>query len=222
MLSLEAQNNSKVNEHFIGLHGGYGFSAIYNETNSEVYFYYDDFNKKAIETRSYIPGYSFGISYKPFLERLAGLNIELNYVKKGGYNNFYYDIFSDPGDSIYVLFEQRFDYIELPILTNIRIGKKNSRINFYGGPHIAYLLNQNIRFLESTYGRTYQIKTGNKFDFGLNAGMGYGYCFGKSTVEFVVKYSHSLSNIYEQQTINKSFLSQNQVISGSLYYFFKL
>jgi hypothetical protein len=222
ILSVSAQEKPSVKDNLVGLHVGTGMSAIYNETRSDVYFMYDDYNQKFITVSPYITGYSFGLSYKSFMEKSAGITIELNYVTKGGYNNFYYDMNHSAGDSIYVLFKQSLKYIEIPVLTNIRVGKKNGKLNFYGGPHISYLIKQSMVFLENSYGRNFQVKTGNKFDFGLDGGLGYSYTFGKNTVEMIVKYSHSLSNIYEQQTINKSFLSQNQVISGSIYYYFKI
>jgi len=183
---------------------------------------YDDLSGTDIQITPYLQNYSLGISYKAFMEKSAGLLVELNYVKKGGYNNYFYDTDTSTVDALLILFRQDLDYIEIPVLTDIRIGKKNGRIHFYGGPHIAYLIKQNVTFLESNYGREYLTKTDKKFDFGLNAGLGYGYYFGKSTVELSIRYSHSLSNIFEQQTINKAFVSQNQVVSASLYYYFKL
>jgi hypothetical protein len=208
-----------IKEHFVGLHGGYGVSSIFSEVLLNPY---DDFNGTSIILNPYIQGYTFGIGYKSFHERSAGLSVELNFVNKGGYNNFYFDTDTTTKDSLLITFKQNFKYIEIPVLTNIRIGKKKGKINIYGGPHIAYLLSQNLSFLESNYGRNYQTKTKNKFDFGLNAGLGYSRYFGKSSIECVIKYSHSLTNNFEQQTINKAFLSQNQVISASLYYYFKL
>lgn len=213
------QDTTKINEHYIGLHGAAVISTIFSEYDLDVI---DDVSGMDIQFTPYLQGYSFGISYKTFMEKSAGLLVELNYVKKGGYNNFFYDTDTSTVDSKLVLFRQDLDYIEMPVLTDIRIGKKNGRIHFYGGPHIAYLIKQNVTLLESDNGKVYLTKTDKKIDFGLNVGLGYGYSFGKSTVELSIKYSHSLSNIFEQQTINKAFVSQNQVVSGMLYYYYKL
>ncbi len=214
-----AQINNKIKENYLGFHFDINQSRIYSEYNLDVL---NSETNEEINVTGYHSGYSFGVSYKNFIEKYAGISLELNYITKGGYNNFYYDTDIETADSILILFKQELNYLEFPVYMNLRFGKKNGKFNAYAGPHVGYLLYQKLITLEDTNNRIYQTVVKNKFDFGLNIGFGYGYSFGNNSFEFLIKYSHSLSNIFEQQTINKAFLSQNQVISASLYYYYKI
>ncbi len=216
---LNAQNGQKVKEFYLGMQGAGSLTSIFSEYKFEDYALIST----AIPPSSpYLKGYSTGISFRNYMEKSAGILIELNIVKKGGYNYFFYDTDSLSPDLTAVLFRQDLQYFELPILTDIRIGKKAGRLHFYGGPVVSYLFNQKLELLESDNGRTYLTETGRKFEFGIIGGLGFSYSVRKHVLELSARYNHSLSSIYEPQLINKAFLSQNQVISAILQYYYQL
>jgi len=178
---------------------------------------------KLYRCTSYLNSFSGGLSFKNFSEKLVGISVDLKYVPKGGYAEYTYD--SDTVAVLPVLFRYLPKYIELTPLMNIRTGKKRSHINIYAGPHISWLINDNIEFAGGTDTEihTYKNTANTKFEFGLDVGAGYSFDFKKSCIELRFLYSHGLSNIFDVETTNYSYwFIQNQVISASLAYYYKL
>jgi hypothetical protein len=200
-------------ENFIGIKGGYGYSAINLNvllTNSSLYLK---------------EGKIAGITFKNLSKKYTGLIMELNYVEKGGQNFYEKSKLTDSTGVIEaeIPFIHSLNYIELPFLMNIRIGKHKSKININGGPHIGYLVKENIKFTETNLTEGQFINHVNlKFEYGINVGIGYGFQFNKGLIDFEIRYSHGLTNIFASQSINNSLISQNQVLVATLAYYIKL
>ncbi len=209
-----SQETEWETQNYIGINAGPTMTSIFLIYNTT------DTSRMIDINNPYLISYSAGLSFKNFSERLVGISVDLNYIQKGGYNEFIYDdtlAVTSP-----VLFRYLPSYIELTPLMNIRTGKKRSHINFYAGPHISWLLNDKIEFSE-TNGHIYKNTADSKFEFGLNAGAGYSFDFKKSSVELRFLYSQGLTDVFNPETSNPyHWFIQNQVISASLAYYYKL
>lgn len=216
-INLFAQEDSVfVPEHLIGITGGMNMVAIF----SEEPLTYTDRQGNYIVSSPYLFRNLGGISYKYISGKNVGLLVELLYNQKGGYNEFMFDKQGNVSDSI--LFNHQLDYLEFSFLTDVRLGKKHSKINLYFGPHADYLFKQNLNILEDTFGKEYVNGTDIKFEFGINVGGGYSFHFNKGEVELRFIYNHDFTNIFEEKTVNNFSFNQNQVYSLSLSYYYKL
>ncbi len=215
---LKAQEDEPafIPEHLIGFTGGMNMVSVF----SEGLLTYTDKQGNYIVKNPYLFRNSGGLSYKYITGKNVGLLVELLYNQKGGYNEFMFDKYGNVTDSI--LFNHQLDYAEFAFLTDVRLGKKHSKINIYLGPHIAYLLKQKIIILEDTFGKEYVNGTDLKFEFGIDAGGGYGFHFNKGEVELRFLYNHDFTNIFKEKTVNNFSFNQNQVFSLSLSYYYKL
>ncbi len=168
----------------------------------------------------YLNSYTAGLSFKNFSERLIGISVDLNYIKKGGYSEFNLD--DTLAATSEVLYRYSPSYIELTPLMNIRTGKQRRHFNVYAGMHISWLINDKIEFAD-TNGHTYKNTADLKFEFGLNAGAGYSFDFKKTNLELRFLFSQGLTNVFDTETSNTDlWFNQNQVFSASFVYFYKL
>jgi len=213
--SFAQEDSIFVPEHLIGFTGGINMVSVF----SEGPLTYTDRAGNYIVSSPYLFRNIGGLSYKYISGKNVGLLVELTYNQKGGYNKFLFDKSGNVTDSI--LFNHQLDYAEIAFLTNVRLGKKHSKINLYLGPHAAYLLKQNLIFLEDTYGKDYATGTNLKFEFGIDIGGGYSYHFNKGEIELRFLYNHDFTNIFDEKTVNNFSFNQNQVYSVSLSYYYK-
>ncbi len=213
--SLYSQDTEWGTTNYIGFNAGPTMTSIfliYNTDQAANILYIEN---------PYLNSYSAGLSFKNFSERLVGISIDLNYIEKGGYNGFVYDI--DTSFTSPAMFKYSSSYIELTPLMNIRTGKKRSHINIYAGLHISWLINDKIEFITAVNEERYKNTADKKFEFGLNAGAGYSFDFKKSSIELRFLYSQGLTDVFNPETSNPyHWFIQNQVISASLAYYYKL
>jgi len=205
-----------VPEHLFGFTGGVNMVSVF----SEEPLTYTDRQGNLIVSNPYLLKYVGGLSYKYISGKNVGLLAELTYTQKGGYNEFLFDKNGSVTDSI--LFNHQLDYIEFSFLTNVRLGKKHGKINLYLGPHLAYLINQNLTAMEDTFGKEYVTGTDVKTEAGINVGGAYSFHFNKGEAELRFLYIHDFTNIFEAKTVNNFSFNQNQVYSLSLAYYYKI
>ena len=219
--SFSQRNDSvQLKENYLGFNVAGNIYSTFTDT--DFFFENRDQNFDTIITQEdfYRYSYAFGLSYKNFKEKLVGINLELNYIKKGGYNEFHEDI--NGNDSLAIMFQHDLEYIELPFMMNLRFGWKRLKLNFYGGPHVAWLIGQEITILENTFGRQYKDKADFNFEFGVNGGGGISYQIGKHhMIELGVRYSHGITNVFKFETINSAVFNQNQAISARAHYYYR-
>ncbi len=212
--NLHSQKSTFPPESYIGFRGGWVASAIHIEIPLESYTYLTE-------------GYSFGISYRSFLQKHVGLQLELNYITKGGYNFYDKDKLSENegvdtlGLDQSTIFSLNLNYIELPFFMQIRLGKKNQiKINF--GSHIGYLISQKNTFTSNKITGEYNDAVDNKTEYGVSLGLGFTRLLGKNTIDLDARYSRSWVNLFKYKSINKSIVNQNQAFIISLSFYFKL
>ncbi len=213
--TLFSQDTEWETQNYIGINAGGSLTSIF--------LIYQDSDSSLGFSNPYLNSYTGGLSFKSFSEGFIGISVDINYVRKGGYSEFTYD--DTLAVTSAVLFTYIPSYIELKPLMNIRTGKKRSHINIYAGPHISWLIKDEIEFSPDAEisGHTYKQTADSKFEFGLNGGLGYSFDFKKSSVELRFLYSHALTTVFEAETshIDQWFI-QNQVMSASLVYYYKL
>lgn len=193
-----------------GLKGGMSYSMI----NTDI-----KLDTSLILTEAVYGGLKF--SYKK--NKIPGLLLELNIMSKGGLSVYSSDKLSIPEDTMLAqrYFNIRTDYIEVPVLTELSFGNSNSKFRINFGPHVGFLLKQEMDFVESEP-KYYTDKIKSNFEFGLNAGIGYAYVFSAGEIDLEIRYSHGLSNLYNPQSINSAFVTQNQSLSACLSYRYNL
>jgi len=168
-LLLTAQVRLNKPEMYIGVTSG--------ATGSMVVF-----NPKV--TQSYIIGTNAGIVFRYIAEKNVGMQAELNFSQRGW----------NEKDS---LFSRQLNYIELPFLTHIYIGK-NNRVFFNLGPKISYLLSEKIvkNGLNGSTDVQHATSIQNPFDYGLCAGFGFMVNLKGNVFQLDTRAYYALSDIY--------------------------
>lgn len=151
--------------------------------------------------------------YKYQNERLFGLQIELNYIQKGWVEEI---------DFSKNEYERKMDYIELPFLTHVMLGKRALRYYVNLGTGFSYLLSEkeSLNIVDEDLRREYyDTKIENEFDF---SGIGdLGVVYHSKIGEFQVgfRYQYSFTDIFDKAEDRYYDQSQNSVISFSITYF---
>jgi hypothetical protein len=109
------------------------------------------------------------------------------------------------------------DYLEFPVISVIKVGKK-SGLTINAGLHFSFPLKiDSMETGEPSPADTsrlinYSGIDVSGFDYGLNGGLGYQFCFGRNIIELQVMYSQGLQNIFE-----RNYLSLYRSLNQNLY-----
>ena len=116
---------------------------------------------KPTVSQGYLLGYNGGIVFRYIAEKNVGMQAELNYSQRG---------WTEKSGK----YTRQLNYIELPFMTHIYIGKKN-RVFLNIGPKISYLISAKELVNDTITSTATQHKTfvQNPFDYGLCAGLGF-------------------------------------------------
>ncbi len=199
-------------EKFVGVKGGYVFSALNNNLSYSEYYQMKEAN-------------TFGMGFKYFSSKNAAILLELNYTEKGGGNFFDREKLAEPlsYDSLEYPFVLSTKCIDFNFLMHLSVGNEKNQLFFNAGPNISYTFYNKTEFIYPNIDITmFNTEIDNLYEFGLNFGVGYGRHFKTGAIEFEIRYSHGLTNIYESQSINYSIVTQNQLLTFSLAYYLKL
>jgi hypothetical protein len=170
-----------------------------------------DFSPTVSEGLMY--GYNGGLVYRYVNENLFALQVELNFSQKGWVEDF---------DTISNSYNRKLNYIELPFMTQIYLGKR--KINYYLnlGTSFAYLISEKESSLieNENYTREYfNTPIDNKFDFSVVAELGVRYDSGLGSFNLGARYYYSVTSIYKFDADNTYEISRNQVINIALTYY---
>ncbi|MCX2739432.1 porin family protein [Pontibacter anaerobius] len=153
-------------------------------------------------------GYTGGLVFKHFSTPNIGIQVELNYVQ-GGWKAI------QNQDSSYT---RSLDYIELPFLTHVALGDRNTRFILNLGPYVSYQLRDNGT--DAPAGETptgYQYKSiDNEFVYGLGFGIGMMQKTAMGTLQLEGRFTHGLRDVFSREIDLTSSKSQN--ISVTLSY----
>lgn len=160
-------------------------------------------------------GYTGGLVYKYQNEKLFGLQLELNFIQKG---------WTEDLDTINNSYNRQLNYIELPLITQIVLGKRpNLKYYLNLGTSFAYLLSEkeNVEVNNENYRRDYYEKNiENNFDYSVLGGLGLMYNTGIGEFQLGVRFQLTFTDLFKtgDDTIFEN--SQNQLWNISLTYFF--
>ena len=208
--SLSAQQKDFKFEYYIGAKGGM--------TLSQVRFYPN------VQT-DFMQGNTGGLIFRMISEPHIGIQIEFNYIEKGWKEKPF------TGDFAANEYFHRLNYVDLPIMTHVNIGKKAMRFIINLGPEFSYLLSDSQGFTPAAsipsdtegYKPYYFQPINTTFDILFTGGMGLEYHLkkGGSAISLEGRIFYSLPNLYDSKNyIYKA--SQSNGLQVTLAYLFRI
>ena len=153
------------------------------------------------------PGFTSGIVFKHISQKNLGIQIELNYKQSGWNENL---------DSTNI-YKRRMNYVELPFMTHVNLGKQETKFVFNFGPYLSYLLSEKEKidlleeFTEKEY---YRENADNKAGFGLCLGLGVLRYTPIGLFQVESRISSSLTDIFKNTS--NSYFSSSKNINAEL------
>lgn len=151
-------------------------------------------------------GYSAGLAFKYLSLPRAGLQVELNYIQRG------WTAAADSGS-------RQWQYLELPLLTHVVLGRRRSAFLLNFGPWVSYLLSARDSLTWVTETPNPQSDFGNvprPWLYGLSLGLGYSLGMPRGRLQLEGRLSYSLVNALKGDSFAAS---RYQVLGLSLGYF---
>lgn len=207
ILALTVSLSFAQSSTYIGVKGGYNIGST---------FIKHTINRINIR-QTYKSGYHFGLMAINYIQKNVGLQAELNYTQKGWIQKF------SPTKE----FVQNMDYLELPILMNIYIGNKKTRLFFNLGMFLEFLATTSHNGIPNdTLGFDffyYQSERDKKFGYGLTGGGGFYFDFSFGTLLIESRFSFSQSNVINSGTLDSGIpnISNHFVTTISVGYLFR-
>ena len=205
-LSLSMFSFTAVGQFYVGVQGGSNLSKMDFTNNQEYRF----------REINYAQGFIGGVVAQYLGEKHAGVQFELNYSQRGW-------VEMDTAGVNNLKIKDKMDYVELPMLTHVNIGGGRIRGILNLGPYLGYALNRQITTTdlntgsEQTEDYVFDNDRDNRIDFGLLAGGGFEYRFGRSKIAAEARYTIGLGDINKIK-VQKSELSQFRIVSILLRY----
>ena len=194
-ITVKAQDRLINPEMYVGVNVGV--------TESQIYF-------NPTVAQGYLRGYNGGLVFRYIAEKNVGMQAELNFSQRG---------WTEANG----LYTRQLNYIELPFMTHIYMGKRN-RFFINIGPKISYLLSENV-LLNNTAGSTdeqHVTIVQHPFDYGLCGGIGMLFGIGKNQIQLDTRFNFGLSDIYNNRKIDYFINSNSLNLSVNLAWLFKI
>ncbi|NDP20324.1 MAG: PorT family protein [Paludibacter sp.] len=159
---------------------------------------------KPAVSQTYLSGYNGGLVFRYIAEKNVGMQAELNFSQRG---------WSESNG----LYERQLNYIELPFMTHIFVGKKN-RVFLNFGPKIAYLVSEK-ELKNSTLNSTdiqHTTFIQNPFDYGLCTGLGVLFNIRGNILQLDTRANFGLSDIFSNDKRDYFDTSNNLNVSVNL------
>ncbi len=159
-------------------------------------------------------GYTGGLAFKYQSEKNWAIQLELNYIQKGWKENL---------DTISNSYNRKLNYIELPLITHIVLGKRQLKYYINLGTSFAYFLSEqeNVTVNNEMYRREYYEKEiENYFDYSVLGEFGVVYNTGIGEFQIGIRYQLTLTDLFKTTSTTIFDNSQNQLWNLSLTYFF--
>lgn len=186
---------------YLGVKAGYNYST--------VNFKHLLIPQNIVE--GYNPGVHLGIMGISYLQKNVGLQFELNYSQKGWKQVF------NTGEPDFVT---DLDYVELPILINLYLGKRKTRFFINLGTYIEYLIRVKAGATPTDVGNSsfypYDESRDNKFGYGYRAGGGIYRDFNFGTLFLEGAFVFGLSDILNPVTESSGVPNQSNHLMTSI------
>lgn len=145
------------------------------------------------------PGIMGGLTFQFIYPKNSGIQFELLYVEKG---------FNTKYDSVNnTRYERSIEYISLPFLMHVSFGKKSYQISLILGSYVSYAISSSELLIDGTQeiNRTYawDKDIDNRFEFGLQAGIGIRNRFSFGIIEVQGNFSFTFTSLYRWEAVNK-------------------
>jgi hypothetical protein len=208
-ISLSAQQKEFKYEYYIGAKGGI--------TLTQVRFYPN------VQT-AFMQGNTGGLIFRMISEPHIGFQIEINYIEKGWKEKPFTGNFADIG------YFHRLNYVDMPIMTHVSLGKKAMRFILNLGPEFSYLISDSQGFTPTAsiptdtegYKPYYFQPIDTQLDILFMGGLGMEYHLkGGGAISLEGRVFYSLPNLYDtKKYIYKA--SQSNGLQVTLSYLFKM
>jgi hypothetical protein len=159
--------------------------------------------------QKFTPGYTAGIVFKYLSLPKAGMQVELNYIRRG---------WTAVADSN----SRQWQYLELPLMTHVAFGKRKSKFILNFGPTFSFLLSarDTITLVTERFNRQANYKNVPRpFQYGLSLGVGFSRQTPVGQFQLEGRFGYSLANALEGKSFSTS---QYQVLGLSLIYFLEI
>ena len=196
------------NQYYLGVNTGINTSRANFELTREGLF-----NLSA--AIDYELNFNYGLVFLYFSEPGKGVQMELNYSKRG------YTQQTNSTD----LYSKQLSYIEFPFLSHFDFNLRKINFAFTLGPTISYIINtQEATFNKSTNQAKEYIKVANenKMEAGLCLGLGVNMPITKGIIQIESRLNHGIGNLFSGDNNNDITTSQYQVYTLKIAYLFKL
>lgn len=186
-LFASAQQKDFKYELYVGAKGGITFSQVRFYPNVQT---------------SFLQGNTGGLIFRLISEPHIGFQVEVNYIQKGWQEKPFTGQFANTS------YFHQLNYVNMPVMTHVNIGKKAMRFILNLGPEVSYLMSEAQGFrppdgiTSSLDG--YKAYYGNKIDapvdilFGGGIGMEYHFK-GGSAISLEGRAFYSLPNVYDSK-----------------------
>lgn len=153
-------------------------------------------------------GYTGGLVLKHISQPNLGVQLELNYVQRGWTEKF----------ASTQTYRRSLDFIEVPFMTHVVIGKKNTALMANFGPSLAFLVSnsdslQSVNDMEEI--GYYQKEIENPIQFGLALGFGVLQKTSLGVFQLEGRLTQSLSNVITTKQGLSSAKNTNLTVSVS-------
>jgi len=192
---------------YVGVKGGYNFSQMLPDPNID---------------QGLRQGIAGGIVFKEITKPNVGLQAEIMFTQKGWTEEFRLPI---GGIAEIRTAAFRYNYIEVPIMTNIRLGKRRFQYFLNIGPHFSYLLGTDStinKLPEDEVSFRYNEATVVRFEYGASVGVGIAAKIGNGLLQIDGRASYGLNNIIDRDAIGAPLSSQNIVGQVAISYLVNL
>jgi len=160
--------------------------------------------------QGFLMGYNGGIVFRYIAEKNVGMQAELNFSQRGWTEST-------------GLYSRQLNYIELPFMTHIYVGRKN-RVFFNLGPKVSYLISEKV-ILNDT-GNSSDVQhispVKNPFDYGICSGLGLLFNIKGRILQLDTRANFSLSNVFADQKKDYFSTSNNVDLSVNLAWLFQV
>ncbi len=205
--AVQAQSDFKK-EFYIGAKGGISATQVRFYPNVQ---------------QSFFQGNTGGLVLRMISEPHIGIQLEVNYIEKGWQEK----PLTEGSEKQYF---HRLNYIDIPVMTHVNLGKKALRFTLNLGPSMSYLYGEEQGFkpsgdfpAESEFAEEYWNQPiDSKFDFLFTGGLGVEYHLkGGSAISLEGRAFYSLPNLFDSDNYSyKS--SQSNGAQVTLAYLFRL
>ncbi|HJV78986.1 MAG TPA: porin family protein [Paludibacter sp.] len=154
--------------------------------------------------QGFLQGYNGGLVFRYIAEKNVGMQAELNFSQRGWKESS-------------GRYTRQLNYIELPFMTHIYIGKKN-RFFINLGPKISYLISEKTILNQTTNSTELQqiASVQHPFDYGLCGGIGVLFNIKGNIFQLDSRVNYSFSDLYPNSRTDYFDNSHNLNLSVNL------